>query len=234
MALGATRPAVVRMILRGVFTQVAWGVAIGVPAALAGGRILADQLFGVRSSDPATLGGRDVRAGPGRAARRPPARAARQQHRPGKGAPRRLICDGSCHTEWMAETGLLRDPDFLKLWTGQAISQIGSSITSIGLPLVAVLILHASPLEMGILGGVSGASVLLFGLFAGAWADRLRRRPILIAADFGRALVVGSVPLAAADAPADHGASLCGDGGGRHAHRALRRQLPGLPALVGR
>jgi predicted permease len=55
MALGASRPAVIGMILRGVFTQVAWGVAIGVPAALAGGRILADQLFGVKSSDPATL-----------------------------------------------------------------------------------------------------------------------------------------------------------------------------------
>ncbi|HEY2106544.1 MAG TPA: FtsX-like permease family protein, partial [Candidatus Binataceae bacterium] len=55
MALGATRPSVIGMILRGVFAQVAWGVAIGVPAALAGGRILADQLFGVRSSDPATM-----------------------------------------------------------------------------------------------------------------------------------------------------------------------------------
>jgi predicted MFS family arabinose efflux permease len=95
------------------------------------------------------------------------------------------------------ETALLREPDFLKLWTGQAISHIGSSITSIGLPLVAVMILHASPLEMGFLGGVSAASILLFGLFAGAWADRLRRRPILIAADLGRAAVIGSVPAAA-------------------------------------
>lgn len=97
----------------------------------------------------------------------------------------------------MRAKGLLRDPDFLKLWTGQAISQVGSSITSIGLPLVAVLVLHASPLEMGMLGGASAASVLLFGLFAGAWVDRLRRRPILIAADLGRAVVVGSVPVAA-------------------------------------
>ncbi len=55
MALGATRPSVIGMILRGVFAQVAWGIAIGVPAALAGGRILADQLFGVKSSDPVTL-----------------------------------------------------------------------------------------------------------------------------------------------------------------------------------
>jgi predicted MFS family arabinose efflux permease len=97
----------------------------------------------------------------------------------------------------MAKNGLLREPDFLKLWTGQAISHIGSSISAIGLPLVAVLLLHASPLEMGFLGGASAASVLLFGLFAGAWADRMHRRPILIAADVGRALVVGSVPMAA-------------------------------------
>jgi predicted permease len=55
MALGASRPSVIGMILRGVLAQVAWGVVIGVPAALAGGRILAGQLFGVKSSDPLTL-----------------------------------------------------------------------------------------------------------------------------------------------------------------------------------
>ena len=55
MALGATRPSVVIMILRGVMAQMAWGVAIGVPAALAAGRILAGQLFGVEASDPWTL-----------------------------------------------------------------------------------------------------------------------------------------------------------------------------------
>ncbi len=90
-----------------------------------------------------------------------------------------------------------REQDFLKLWAGQAISQIGSTITSIGVPLLGVLVLGATPLQMGLLSGASGASVLIFGLFAGAWADRLRRRPLMIAADLGRALVVGSVPLAA-------------------------------------
>jgi len=93
--------------------------------------------------------------------------------------------------------GLLRQPDFLKLWSGQAISQIGSSITSIGLPILVLRVLDASPLEMGILGSASGASVLVVGLFAGAWVDRLRRRPILIAADLGRAVVLGIIPLAA-------------------------------------
>ncbi|MGA2592187.1 MAG: MFS transporter [Bryobacteraceae bacterium] len=96
----------------------------------------------------------------------------------------------------MRPHSLWRDPDFLKLWAGQAVSQIGSWITLVGLPLTAVLVLGASPLQMGLLSGVGAAAVLLFGLFAGAWADRLRRRPILIAADLGRAAVLGTIPLA--------------------------------------
>jgi hypothetical protein len=96
----------------------------------------------------------------------------------------------------MRRRSLWRDPDFLKLWTGQAVSQLGSWITLIGLPLTAVLVLRASPLQMGILSGVSAAAVLLFSLFAGAWADRLRRRPILISADLGRTAVLGTIPLA--------------------------------------
>jgi predicted MFS family arabinose efflux permease len=91
----------------------------------------------------------------------------------------------------------LHDPDFLKLWFGQAISRLGSQITSVGLPLTAALLLKASPLQMGELAGASAAPVLIFGLFAGAWADRLRRRPILIAADLGRAVVLAVIPLAA-------------------------------------
>ncbi|HEY1337610.1 MAG TPA: MFS transporter [Bryobacteraceae bacterium] len=92
---------------------------------------------------------------------------------------------------------LHRDPDFVKLWVGQAISQIGSRVTREGLPLTAVMVLGATPLEMGFLNGASAAAILTFGLFAGAWADRLRRRPILIASDLGRALLLGSVPVAA-------------------------------------
>src|SRR3974390_1948054 len=94
--------------------------------------------------------------------------------------------------------GLSRDSDFLKLWSGQAISKIGSTITSVGVPLTAAAGLQASPLQMGILAGVSGAGVLVFGLFAGAWADRLRRRPILIATDLARAALLSTIPLAAA------------------------------------
>jgi MFS family permease len=94
--------------------------------------------------------------------------------------------------------GLWREPDFLKLWAGQSVSQVGSWITLVGLPLMAAQLLKASPLQMGILSGAGSAAILLFGLFAGAWADRLRRRPILIWTDLGRAAVLGTVPLAAA------------------------------------
>src|SRR5664279_2903838 len=98
----------------------------------------------------------------------------------------------------MLPGGLARDRDFLKLWSGQAISRIGSTITSVGIPLTAASVLEASPLEMGLLAGASGFGVVVFGLFAGAWADRLRRRPIMIVADLARAALLGTIPLAAA------------------------------------
>jgi len=90
-----------------------------------------------------------------------------------------------------------RRSDFRKLFAGQAISQVGSHITREGLPLTAVLVLSASPFEMGILNGASAAAVLLLGLFAGAWADRMRRRPILMATDVARAALLATIPLAA-------------------------------------
>jgi MFS family permease len=98
----------------------------------------------------------------------------------------------------MRRNGLWHEPDFLKLWGGQAVSHMGSTITDVGLPLTAVMMLGASPFQMGLLSGAGAAVVLVFGLFAGAWADRLRRRPILIVADLARAAVLGTVPLAAA------------------------------------
>ncbi|HTS27813.1 MAG TPA: MFS transporter [Bryobacteraceae bacterium] len=98
----------------------------------------------------------------------------------------------------MRRKGLWGEPDFLKLWGGQAVSHLGSTITDVGLPLTAIMILKASPFQMGLLSGVGAVVVLVFGLFAGAWADRLRRRPILISADLGRAAILGTVPLAAA------------------------------------
>src|SRR5215471_2023268 len=92
---------------------------------------------------------------------------------------------------------LWRNSDFLKLWTGQAVSQFGSIISRDGIPFAAALTLGASPLQMGLLSGAGGV-VLLFGLFVGAWVDRARRRPVLIGADIARFVVLGSIPLAAA------------------------------------
>jgi MFS family permease len=93
--------------------------------------------------------------------------------------------------------GLWRHPDFLKLWAGQTVSLLGSQVTALALPLTAVLTLEAGPIQMGLLGVAGSAPFLLIGLLAGVWVDRLRRRPILIGADVGRALLLGSIPVAA-------------------------------------
>src|SRR5947209_2679448 len=92
---------------------------------------------------------------------------------------------------------LWRHRDFLKLWAGQTISELGSRVTREGLPLTAVLVLHAGPAQMGILAALGGLSVLAFGLSAGVWVDRLRRRPILVGTDLGRAALLSTIPLAA-------------------------------------
>src|SRR5512136_3192584 len=97
----------------------------------------------------------------------------------------------------MRFTGLWRHADFVKLWAGQTVSELGSRITREGLPLAAVLTLGATPAQMGLLAAIGSAPVLLLGLVAGVWVDRLRRRPILIAADLGRAALLITIPIAA-------------------------------------
>jgi MFS family permease len=92
--------------------------------------------------------------------------------------------------------GLARDPEFLKLWVGQAISDLGDQISLLAIPLTALLVLHASAFEMGLLSAAAAAPIALFTLFVGVWVDRLPRRPILIVADVGRALLLATVPLA--------------------------------------
>jgi predicted MFS family arabinose efflux permease len=94
-------------------------------------------------------------------------------------------------------TGLWRQPDFVKLWTGHTISRFGSEISQLAIPFTAVLVLNASPSQMGLLAAVEFAPFLLLSLFAGVWVDRLPRKRILIVGDFGRALLLGSIPLAA-------------------------------------
>ncbi len=94
-------------------------------------------------------------------------------------------------------SSLWRHADFLKLWTGQTISELGSRITREGLPLTAVLVLGAQPAQMGFMTAVGAGSTLIFGLLAGVWADRIRRRPTMIAADLARAALLASIPIAA-------------------------------------
>jgi MFS family permease len=93
--------------------------------------------------------------------------------------------------------GLWRHPDFMKLWAGQTISEVGSRLTRDGIPYTAVLMLNAPASQMGFLTAVGAASVLVFSLLAGVWADRFRRRPIMIAADLARAIILASIPIAA-------------------------------------
>jgi len=87
-------------------------------------------------------------------------------------------------------TELWRHPDFLKLWAGETISLLGSQVTLLAIPLTAALALNATPLQMGMLGTVQYIPWLLVGLLAGAWVDRLRRRPVMVAADLGRAVLL--------------------------------------------
>lgn len=91
---------------------------------------------------------------------------------------------------------LLRHPDFLKLWTAETVSVFGSQITLLALPLVAATILNVTPFEFGLLGTIEFLPFILLSLPAGVWVDRLRRRPILIIGDLGRALALSSIPIA--------------------------------------
>jgi len=93
---------------------------------------------------------------------------------------------------------LLRHRDFQKLWAGQTVSQLGSQVSQLALPLVAVIVLHVSAFYVALLGTVDMLPFLLFALPAGVWIDRIPRRPVLIVADVGRALALATVPIVAA------------------------------------
>lgn len=94
--------------------------------------------------------------------------------------------------------GLIWHRDFRLLWTAETVSQFGSMVTQLALPLVAVLYLHASTFEVGVLAALENAAFLLVGLPAGAWCDRVRRRPVMVSADLVRAALLVSVPVTAA------------------------------------
>jgi MFS family permease len=91
--------------------------------------------------------------------------------------------------------GITANPDFVKLWVGETISLTGTQVTMFALPLIGVLTLHASVFQVGLLNAMRTIPVLFFSLFAGAWLDRRRRRPVMIVCSLGNAILIGLVPV---------------------------------------
>jgi MFS family permease len=111
------------------------------------------------------------------------------------GAP--LPDDLVCFVMPTTSPSLWRHPDFLKLWAGQSISQLGSQISMLAIPLAAVVTLGANAFQAGLLGTFEFLPFLLVGLPAGVWVDRMARRPVLIVADVGRCIALATIPVAA-------------------------------------
>src|ERR1700749_342702 len=96
----------------------------------------------------------------------------------------------------MSKGVLLRHRDFRLLWGGETVSELGSQVSLLAIPLLAVGTLHATTIDMGLLTAASTAAFLVVGLPAGVGVDRMRRRRVMIAADVGRVLALDSVPIA--------------------------------------
>src|SRR5215831_11779919 len=92
--------------------------------------------------------------------------------------------------------GLWLSRDFRKLWASLTITSFGTQITNLALPLTAALLLHASPMQMGILVALETLPFALFSLHAGVVLDRVRKLPVVIAADIGRGVALLSIPIA--------------------------------------
>ncbi|MEV0646335.1 MFS transporter [Phytomonospora sp. NPDC050363] len=87
--------------------------------------------------------------------------------------------------------------DFRRLWTGRAVSQFGSDIGAVALPLIAVTVVEATAFQVTLLAAVAACSTLLFSFPIGGLVEYRRKRPVLIATDLIRAVALASVPLAA-------------------------------------
>ncbi len=143
-----------------------------------------------RIGERAEPGGARVLAHRGR---RSLAQAVSTRHRGGvtTGA---AICSGPVRNPFDAP--LWQNSAFVRVWGAATISIFGSLVTRMALPLAAILILGAGALEVAVLRSLELAATLVVGLVAGAWVDRLRRRPVLIWADLGRAALLASIPIA--------------------------------------
>ena len=128
---------------------------------------------------------------------------------------------------------LWRERDFSILFGGALISEMGDSITSLALPLTAVLVLHVGAFQLGALRAADTAAFLLIALPAGVLVDRRRKRPVMLAADLGRMLLIGSIPVTAALGILTLGqlylvalGAGCSGGGAALAPRSTRCSLP--------
>ncbi|MBB4684985.1 MFS transporter [Amycolatopsis jiangsuensis] len=96
----------------------------------------------------------------------------------------------------MRRDSLLFHADFRRLWAGDTASQLGTFVGATAIPLLAAVTLAATPFEMGLLTAAETVGFLLIGLPAGVWVDRLRKRPLMLAADLVRAVLLLSIPAA--------------------------------------
>jgi hypothetical protein len=92
---------------------------------------------------------------------------------------------------------LFRHRDFMKLWAGETVSLFGTRMGDVAISFAAVIALKATPFQIGLLAAAGTVPTLVLSLFVGVWVDRIRRRPILIATDIGRTIMLGTIPLAA-------------------------------------
>ena len=173
-----------------------------------------------------------ARAPAGEARRRLPRRRRRRGRRV---RPRcRVLPPQSMRRLRRPSGGLWANPDFVKLWSGQSISEFGSQISALAIPLLAATQLHASPLAFSLLGVLGFLPFILFALPAGVWVDRLRRRPILIVGDAGRAVLLTLDPRALGDPHPPHVAPARPAVRDRDLHRVLRRRVPVVPPVARR
>jgi MFS family permease len=91
---------------------------------------------------------------------------------------------------------LWRASNFRNLWIAESISQVGSQVSLVALPLLAIFVLDAAPSQMGFLSAAGSIPFLLIGLFVGVWVDRVRRRPLMVIADLARGALLLLIPVA--------------------------------------
>jgi MFS family permease len=107
-----------------------------------------------------------------------------------------VIPEHAAQLEETTRGSILRDRNFLRLWTGETVSMLGSMITHFALAVIAVDLLNASPAQMGAIRILGEAPALLVGLMVGVWVDRLAKRRLLVTLDLLAAAAIASVPIA--------------------------------------